>query len=141
MLDFIKEKCALGWKPGVINNHNIGNETHELPVLTRTDKSWQLWETYAEQHPYQNKKKQKAQPPEAALDALNECQDYQGWKPGRGTFLSLLRFVTAESRSKSCLSYYYVRLQMGAIPKRIPGAAKPRKHGLQEEKVLPSQHI
>jgi hypothetical protein len=32
------------------------------------------------------------------------------WKPGRGTFLALLDYVTEESRSKACLSYYYVRL-------------------------------
>jgi hypothetical protein len=34
----------------------------------------------------------------------------EGFQAGRGTFLSLLHYVTEESRSKSCLSYYYVRL-------------------------------
>jgi hypothetical protein len=34
----------------------------------------------------------------------------EGFQAGRGTFLSLLHYVTEESRSKSCLSYYYVCL-------------------------------
>jgi hypothetical protein len=40
IMDWIKRKCRLGWKPGVIKCQVVGNETYDIPKLTRTDKAW-----------------------------------------------------------------------------------------------------
>ena len=32
------------------------------------------------------------------------------WMPGRGTFMTMLKYVTEPTTSKACLSYYYIRL-------------------------------
>jgi hypothetical protein len=74
ILDWLKRKCRLGWKPGVIKSHVVGDETHNLPVLNRSDKPWNLWEQFAEQHPHK------------------EAEDVEKvWIPGRGTFLELVK--------------------------------------------------
>jgi hypothetical protein len=116
ILDWLKRKCRLGWKPGVIKSHIVGNETHNLPVLNRSDKPWNLWEQFAEEHPTSPSQMQshknapilnQSVPPSSNTE-LDDVEKV--WKPGRGTFLELLKYVTSESHSKSCLSYYYVRL-------------------------------
>ena len=57
-MDWIKRKCRLGWKPGVIKSHVVGYETYDIPALTRTDKAWNMWETFAEEHPARPIKKE-----------------------------------------------------------------------------------
>jgi hypothetical protein len=43
MLDWIKQKCIYGWKPGAIKTVVLEGELHEVPVLNHTDNPWKLW--------------------------------------------------------------------------------------------------
>jgi hypothetical protein len=89
-LDWIYAHSPLGWKPGAINRKRIGGLLYEFNVLQRTGGATEMWKKY------QSFKKT------FAIKGL--------FAAGRGTFLTLLRYVTVEARSKACLSYYYVRM-------------------------------
>ena len=93
MLDWIKDRCPLGWKPGVIKRVVAGGEEYKFNVLQRAGKKSDMWKLFAV-----DKAKMKA----TMKDDI--------WLPGRGTFMAFLKLVTEEVRSKACLSYYYVRL-------------------------------
>jgi hypothetical protein len=90
MCEWIRDHCSLGWKPGVLKKHKVQGNDYEFNVLCRSDTGTALWTLYKEQR--------------------GEVLPHVMWRPGRGTFFLLLRYITEESRSKACLSYFYVRL-------------------------------
>ena len=84
------QHCDSGWKPGAIHKKKMGGVLYEFNVLQRTGGSYELWKLYR--------------------DFKRKHAESGVFAAGRGTFLTLLRYVTEEARSKACLSYYYVRI-------------------------------
>ncbi len=90
-LEWIKNNCAQGWKPGVIKKHVVAGQSYAFNVMYRNGSGNEAWKQY-----------QRASKTEKHVG--------DAYQLGRGSFLTLLGMVTERVRSKACLSYFYTRL-------------------------------
>ena len=86
-LEWIKNNCAQGWKPGVIKKHVVAGDTYAFNVMYRNGSGNEAWIQY-----------QKA--------SKNTKHVGNAFQLGRDSFLTLLGLVSERVRSKACLSYF-----------------------------------
>jgi hypothetical protein len=106
MLNWIKIICSLGWKPFCLRTYIVGGVAYKFNKIARTDSMKTICEQYRE---YQNKlNKQHELAAEEAV-ATNMQKPVRKFAPGRDTLRRFLKYVTERTRSKACLSTYFVR--------------------------------
>ena len=93
MLEWIRAHCPLGWKPGAVKTYRVQSKRYDVHRLNRSSGATELWRLYS-----------------AAKKRFRVENETSEWLPGRGTFMTLLKYVTEQTSSKACLSYYYIRL-------------------------------
>jgi hypothetical protein len=93
MLRWIHLNCPIGWKPGIITRFSLGGVEYQMPVLARIGDVKEMWTAYKLAH-----------------KALGNVSSPRKWTPGEGTFKTFLRYITRQIHSRSCLSYYYLKM-------------------------------